>query len=211
MSSDSEVPPNNGAVLTIAQIIKAVMSSAAEAKVGALFINCGKAIPAWHTLEFMGHPQPPLPIQTDNTTALGIVNQNVMEKLKSMDMKYHWLRCRISQEQFRHYWAAGKTNLGDYVTKHHPAIHHQSTRGLFLTDILKLMETLHKQTSDSLTAVSNTSRSKGVLDTLGQANSTSDYKKSFEAQKLCSRAQFYARPFARPEPVRKKALFVVCS
>jgi hypothetical protein len=91
MSSDSEVPPNNGAVLTIAQIIKAVMSSAAEAKVGALFINCGEAIPAQHTLEFMGHPQPPTPMQTDSTTALGIVNQNVMEKLKSMDMKYHWL------------------------------------------------------------------------------------------------------------------------
>ncbi len=94
---------------------------------------------------------------------------------------------------------------------HHLAIHHQSTRGLFLTDILKLMETQHKPISNSLTAVSNTSRSKGVLDTLGQANSTSDYKKSFEAQKLCSHARLCARPFARPEPVRKKALFVVCS
>ena len=27
----------------------------------------------------------------DNTTALGIVNNNVMKKLKAMDMKYHWL------------------------------------------------------------------------------------------------------------------------
>ena len=40
MSDSSRDPPNNGAVLTIAQIIKNVMSSAAEAEIGALFINC---------------------------------------------------------------------------------------------------------------------------------------------------------------------------
>jgi hypothetical protein len=30
-------------------------------------------------------------MQTDNTTALGVVNNNVMKELKAMDMKYHWL------------------------------------------------------------------------------------------------------------------------
>ena len=56
MSKNTTKPPNNGAILTTAQIIKAVMSSAAEAKVGALYINCGEAVPARQTLEFMGHP-----------------------------------------------------------------------------------------------------------------------------------------------------------
>ena len=37
MSSDTVSPPNNGAVLTVSQIIKAVMSSAAEAELGALY------------------------------------------------------------------------------------------------------------------------------------------------------------------------------
>jgi hypothetical protein len=91
MSTDMAQSPNNGAVLTIAQIIKAVMTSAAEAEIGALYINCREAVPARHTLEYMGHPQPPTPMQTDNTTALGVVNNNVMKKLKAMDMKYHWL------------------------------------------------------------------------------------------------------------------------
>ena len=92
MSSDNADPPNNGAVLTIAQIIKNVMSSAAEAELGALFINCREAIPARHALIEMGHPQPPTPMQTDNTTALGVVNNNIASKrLKSMDMKLHWL------------------------------------------------------------------------------------------------------------------------
>jgi hypothetical protein len=89
MSSDTSCPHNNGVVLTIAQIIKAVMSLAAKAEIRALYINCQEAVPACHTLEFLGHPQPPTPIQTDNTTALGIVNNNIMKKLKAMDIKYH--------------------------------------------------------------------------------------------------------------------------
>jgi hypothetical protein len=100
MSSNVELPPNNGAISTILQIIKAVMSLAAEAKVGALFINCREAVPARHALEFLGHPQTPTPMQTDNKTTLGVVNQNVVRKLKLMDMKYYWLQCRISQKQF---------------------------------------------------------------------------------------------------------------
>ena len=135
MSDDTPTPANNGAIQTTAQIIKAVMSSAAEAEIGALYINCREAVPARHTLEFLGHTQPPTPIQTDNTTALGVVNNNVMKKLKAMDMKYHWLRDRITQQQFRHYWAPGSDNKGDYVTKHHAPIHHQAIRKTFLTDI----------------------------------------------------------------------------
>jgi hypothetical protein len=91
MSSNVKLPPNNGAVSTILQIIKALMSSTAEAKVGALFINCCEAVPVRHVLGFLGHPQPPTPMQTNNTTALGVVNQNVLKKLKLMDMKYNWL------------------------------------------------------------------------------------------------------------------------
>jgi len=53
MSNDDAIPNNNGAILTISQIIKAVMSSTAEAEIGALYVNCKEAIPARHTLEFL--------------------------------------------------------------------------------------------------------------------------------------------------------------
>ena len=39
MAGHEEIPTNNGAVLNISQIIRAVMPSAAEAEIGALFIN----------------------------------------------------------------------------------------------------------------------------------------------------------------------------
>ena len=76
MSSKEENAKDNGAILNVAKIIKSVMSSAAEAEIGALFINSRQAIPVRRTLEEMGHKQPPTPIQTDDTTALGFVNKN---------------------------------------------------------------------------------------------------------------------------------------
>ncbi len=94
MSNNTAKPPNNGAILTIPKTIKAVMSSAAEAKVGALYINCRAPIPACRTLKFMGHPQPRTPMQMDNTGALGVINNNVIKKLKAMEVKYHCLRDR---------------------------------------------------------------------------------------------------------------------
>jgi hypothetical protein len=44
LSNDKQTPSNNGAILTNATIIKAVMSSAAEAELGALYLNAKEAI-----------------------------------------------------------------------------------------------------------------------------------------------------------------------
>ncbi len=44
MAGMEEIPINNETVLNISQTIKAVMSSAAEAKLGALFINAKTAV-----------------------------------------------------------------------------------------------------------------------------------------------------------------------
>ena len=134
LSNDSKIPPNNRAVLNVAQIIKAVMLSAAEAEIGALFINAREAIPARTTLEELGHPQPPTPMQTDNTTALGVVNRNLQpRRTKAMDMRFHWLQDRAAQATFRFFWQRGKDNKGDYWTKHHCAAHHQQVRPDFVT------------------------------------------------------------------------------
>ena len=129
MSNDTQFPPNNGAVHNVAQIINAVMSSAAEAELGALYINAREAVPMRVTLAEMGHQQPPTPIQTDNTTAIGVVTNNIQPKrTKAMDMRFHWLRCRAAQDQFRWIWRPGTTNLADYWTKHHCPAHHQTMR-----------------------------------------------------------------------------------
>jgi hypothetical protein len=56
MAGKDKIPINNGAVLNISQIIWAVMSSAAEAELGALFINAKTAVSMRQTLIELGHP-----------------------------------------------------------------------------------------------------------------------------------------------------------
>ena len=58
------LPTNNGAIHTLCQIIKTVMSSAAEAEIGATFLNSKDALPIRTTLEELGHPQPPPPCKS---------------------------------------------------------------------------------------------------------------------------------------------------
>ena len=134
MSEDHTDPIDNGPVLSLAKIIKSVMSSAAEAEMGGLFLNAKAAVPIRTTLEELGHKQPPTPMQTDNSTACGVINNEIQPKAtKAMDMRFYWLKDRESQKQFRIYWRQGKLNRGDYITKHHPAIHHQAIRPTLLT------------------------------------------------------------------------------
>ena len=54
LSRDNPNSPNNGAILTVAQIIKAVMSLAEEAELVALYINSKEAIHIIHILTVLG-------------------------------------------------------------------------------------------------------------------------------------------------------------
>ncbi len=104
MSEDSQTPTNNGAVLTISLIICAVISSAAEAELGALYINSREAVPMQMNLQEMGHKQPKTPIHIDNNTAFGVIANSIQPKqTKAMDMRFHCLWDREAQKQFQFY------------------------------------------------------------------------------------------------------------
>ena len=95
----------------------------------ALYITAEDMIPLQNTLIEMGCPQPKLPIQTDNSTAVGFTNKTIVNKAtKSADMKLWWLRYRESQDQFRYYWSLGYENEVDYSTKYHPPIYNESKK-----------------------------------------------------------------------------------
>jgi hypothetical protein len=135
MAGNEDIPSNNGAVLNISGILKHVASSASEAEIGGLFINVKAAIPIRQTLIEMGHPQPPTPMQTDNSTAHQLISNKIRPKaLKSMEMRFNFLKCWEAQKQFRFYWQPGTQNLADYFTKHHAPSHHQSKQALYLTN-----------------------------------------------------------------------------
>jgi hypothetical protein len=101
------------------------MSSAAEAEIGAVFINAKEGAVLRTTLEELGHPQPPTPMETNNTTATGYSNGTIKQKRsKATDMRFYWIKDRVKQGQFDVYWGPGYQNLADYFTKHHsPELH----------------------------------------------------------------------------------------
>ena len=119
----------NGAILTNCTILKLVAASAAEAELGALFLNAMEVSMLRLTLHKVGHPQPPTPIHVDNTTAVGIVNSTIKrQRLRAMNMRYFWLLCQEAQQILNVRYHPGAENLGDYQTKLHNGAHHERVR-----------------------------------------------------------------------------------
>ena len=54
------------------------MASAAKAELAALYITARDMVPMRNTLAEMGWPQPKSPVQTDNSTTVGSVNDTII-------------------------------------------------------------------------------------------------------------------------------------
>lgn len=129
----SQPIPLNGSIHTLCSILKHVAASAAEAELGALFTNARQGKIMRLALEEMGHPQPPTPIHTDNSTAAGISNSTVKrQRSRAMDMRYFWIVDQVDQNNFDVQWHPGQENLADYATKHHSAATHRKIRPFYV-------------------------------------------------------------------------------
>jgi hypothetical protein len=50
-------------------------------------------------LEELGHPQPPTPMETDNTTTTDYSNGTITQKrTKAMDLHFYWIKDRVKQD-----------------------------------------------------------------------------------------------------------------
>ena len=128
-------PMKNAPIYVMCNTIKNVMSSAAEAETGGIFMAVQRACPIRVTLAELGHQQPPngTPIYNDNSTATGILTSAMRQKLsKAFDMRFYWVKDRIKQKQFQLIWRKGQLNMADYFTKHHPPWHHRQMRYKYL-------------------------------------------------------------------------------
>ena len=136
LADDTKKPEDakpNGSIHVASTILKNIMASAAKTEIAATFDNAKDSIPLRHALKFLGHDQPPIPIQVDNTTAVSFAQQTLKQKLsKSIDMRFYWLQDRTSQGQFNMHWHPGAHNLGDYLTKHFPTKDHTAKRPVHL-------------------------------------------------------------------------------
>jgi hypothetical protein len=82
----------NGAIHITCTFLKLLNASAAEAELGALFLNAQQVTALHFILAELGHPQPPTPIHIDNNTTVGIVNNTIKHQCSSaIEMRYFWL------------------------------------------------------------------------------------------------------------------------
>ena len=82
----------NGNIHILCNILNSFVTSAAEAKLGALFMNAKEGKVIWLILKELGHPQPSTPIHCDTKTAAGMVNDTVKKYPScSMEMKFFWV------------------------------------------------------------------------------------------------------------------------
>ena len=110
----------NGPVLNTASILRNIVSSAAEAEYGGMFMNARAALPLQQALIEMGYKQPTTPMQSDNDTTTGIANEIMKQKhSKKIDMRFHRIQDCVCQKQFVIYWEPGIDNLADCFSKHH--------------------------------------------------------------------------------------------
>eukprot|EP00804_Cyclotella_cryptica_P016762 CCRYP_002056-RA/>CCRYP_002056-RA protein AED:0.33 eAED:0.33 QI:0/0/0/1/0/0/3/0/485 len=111
---------HNGAITVLSAIIKHVMASALEMELVA-FGHTALSSP-------QGNGPPairPHPVTTDNFTAVGLTQKTTTPKaLKSMDMRFHWLRSWREQQLFTFLWAKGINNRADYPSMHPPPKYH---------------------------------------------------------------------------------------
>ena len=81
----------------------------------------------------MGYPQQETSIQTDNSTADGIVNNTIYQKsVKAMGMRFYWVQDIIRYDHHNRFWKPGANNLDNYFTKNHPPCHHRQMRPAYL-------------------------------------------------------------------------------
>jgi hypothetical protein len=77
MPRDGEPIRMNGAFHVSTTILQFVVTSAAEAELGALYHNCHTGVIFRLTLSDMGHPQPRTPVHCNNATVVGIANNTI--------------------------------------------------------------------------------------------------------------------------------------
>jgi hypothetical protein len=108
----------NGPFFCTSKIIPCIVTSAAEAELGAAFYNAQKGAQFRNTLTELGYRQQPTPILVDNTVAEGLANDTINAKRsKSMDVRFFWLRDRVKKAHFQITHRMGRWNISDFFTK----------------------------------------------------------------------------------------------
>lgn len=115
------------------------MSSVQESETGSGFINAKEAVPTHTILQDMDHKKGPTPLQFDNTCAVDIITDTIIQcRSKVMDLQFYWIGLATDRDKtnsiFTRYVLK---NLDDYPTKHHSTKHHIAVGPTYIQNNVK--------------------------------------------------------------------------
>jgi hypothetical protein len=115
----------NGAVSVLCKVLDVVVSSVCEGEYGAAYMVARNAVWMRAIARALGYPQGATTILVDNTCAVGLSNDTLKTaRTKAIDVRFHWLRDRVRQDQFNVVWVKSEDNLADFFTKALPVHAH---------------------------------------------------------------------------------------
>ena len=123
----------SGVIYVLYKILHIAVFSTAESKLGALFLNAQKSVFLRTIFEELDHVQPCTPIQIDNSSPIGIIDNNIRpNESSSMDMLFIWVNDCVNQGQFIIYLGLENNNLADNFTNYFPVIYYCTIWSLYL-------------------------------------------------------------------------------
>ena len=104
-----------------------MVGSVAEGEYGAAYKTSRQIIWLRQVAAALGHPQPTsTTLHVDNTTSVGLANDTLkIARSKAIDMRFHWLRDRVRQDQIKVIYIPGERQLADFFTKALPIWQHK--------------------------------------------------------------------------------------
>jgi hypothetical protein len=116
----------NGATSIVCGVLDVVVGSILEAEYSACFMGGKQAVWMRQIGRALGCPQKgPTILRCDNSCAVGLANDEIkFSQSKAIDMRWHWIRCRVRQGQFKIIWIPSHDNLADFFTKAIPVHEH---------------------------------------------------------------------------------------
>ncbi len=88
--------------------------------------------PHWKKWTILSSNSPWSPMKTSSPKA----SHGHHDTQKSMDQRFHWLKCHNAQHQFLYLWRRGIYNRADYTSKYNPAKRNQNVCPFYMEDTL---------------------------------------------------------------------------
>lgn len=126
----------NGPIECTSNVQQIVTASVAEAEYVAMFEGGKRNAHIRHLTEVFGLRQEPTRIGVDNTCAIGLANDTMVNRSnRHIERRFHWVRDQVRLGNIKVEYQPGKANPADFFTKYMLPAEHTMYKDMFTTQM----------------------------------------------------------------------------